>query len=71
MRHSHVTMLGRVIGTEEKMDLTALVHAVKSACQVETHHPELPDEEVEKLYSLSGLEACRRSQKHLRKYNLS
>ncbi len=49
MCHNYGTKLGKIIGTEKKVDLTALVHAVKSACQVETHKPELADEEVEKL----------------------
>ncbi len=34
MHHNHVTKLGKIIGTEEKMDLEALVNAVKSAFQL-------------------------------------
>ncbi len=59
MHHTHVTKLGKVIGTEDKVDLTALVHAVKSACQVGTHHPELTDEEE--------MKTCRGSQEGLGK----
>ncbi len=43
-RHNHVTKLVKVIGTEEKVDLTALVYAVHSACQVEADFPELTEE---------------------------
>ena len=48
-RHNHVTKVGKIIGTEEKVDLQALVAAVKSACRLETHFPELTDAELEKL----------------------
>ncbi len=49
MQHKHVTKLGRIIGTEEKVGLQALVAAVQSACRRETHFPELTDAELEKL----------------------
>ncbi len=41
------------MGTEDKVDLKALVNAVKTACNW-THHPELTDEEVEKLFPFLG-----------------
>ncbi len=33
MCHSHVTKLGKIIGTEERVDLKALVNAMKNAYQ--------------------------------------
>ncbi len=47
MCQSHVTKLGKLIGTEEKVDLTALVNAVCRACQLEIEFPHFNEEELE------------------------
>ncbi len=52
--HSHVTKLVKIIGTEEKVDLQALVTTVQSACRLETHFPGLNDAELEKLHPYLG-----------------
>ncbi len=36
------------------MDLKPQVNTVYSACQLETHNPELTDEKIEKLHPLLG-----------------
>ncbi len=47
MHSTKVTKLGKILGTEEQMDLKSLVNAVQSTCQLETHYPELTDSEIE------------------------
>ncbi len=40
--------------TETTIDLNSLVNSIHSACQLETHYPELTDAELEKLHPYLG-----------------
>ncbi len=42
--------MGKVIGTEKKVDLAALVNAVHSVCKVEVDFPELTEKELEVMH---------------------
>ncbi len=43
MHHNQVAKLGKIIGTDEKVDLKDLMQAMKSSFKLGTHHPELTD----------------------------
>ncbi len=71
MHQNNVTKLGKIIGIEEKAELNALVHVVKNACQVETHHPEETDEEVEENCPFLGWKSAEVVEKTLEKHQSS
>ncbi len=54
MHPTNVTEIGNIIGTENKVDFKALVHEVRSSFNLQSTHPEMSEEEVEKLHPLLG-----------------
>ncbi len=68
MQHLVVTKSGKIIGTEEKIDLQALVTAVQNAYRLETHFPELTDCTTGEIVSLSRMETSESGQKDIEKY---
>ncbi len=44
MHHTSVTKLGKMIGSEDKVDLKALVKVVRNSCNLQNSNPEMSDD---------------------------